>query len=103
MAALEKDTAMLRFFPDAIGWGTWRCSEAARLVAGFVFDVAGVHRATADNLRSNMAVHRIGGRKAGTPRAAFVSDGTYADQHLWAIVGRLEWARPTSGGHVRRD
>jgi RimJ/RimL family protein N-acetyltransferase len=71
------------------------------------FDVAVVYRieqrATLENLRSNMALHRIGARKAGTRRAAFVSDGTYVDQNLWAIVGRLEWARPGSGGHVRRD
>jgi hypothetical protein len=77
--------------------------EAARLAPGFVVDVAGAHRATADNLRSNMTLHLIGAANAGTPRSAFVSDRTYADQHLWAIVGRLEWARPKSGGHVRLD
>ena len=78
-----------------------------RLMLHFAFDVAGVHpievRATVDNQRSNMALGRLGARREGTLRAAFVRDGKYVDRHLWAIVGGLEWVRPVSVGSVPRD
>ena len=75
MAALEKHT------------GT-------QLMLHFAFDVVGVHRielcARVDNLHSRMAPGRLGARKEGTLRAAFVCDGKHADQHLWAIARGLE-------------
>lgn len=78
-----------------------------RLMLHFTFDVVGVHpidgRATVDNQRSNMALLRLGARKEGMPRAACVCEGTYVDQHLWAIVGGLERVRPGSVGSVPRD
>jgi hypothetical protein len=45
---------------------------------------------------------KLGVRKDETLRAAFSSEGTYVDQHLWAIVGGLERARPGSFRNVRR-
>jgi RimJ/RimL family protein N-acetyltransferase len=55
-------------------------------------------RARVDNLRSNMALHTMGARHEGTLRAAFINDGHYVDQHLWAIVGGLDWVRPLHFG-----
>ena len=58
------------------------------------FPVACPHRiegrAALDNVRSNIALRRLGARKEGTLRAPFTSKGTYVDQHLSAIVGGLE-------------
>jgi ribosomal-protein-alanine N-acetyltransferase len=97
----------LGFFTDPAVWRTGLFSEAAQLMLDFAFHVVGVHRvearATVDNLRSNMALHRLGARKEGTLRAAFISEGKYVDQHLWAIVGGLEWVRPKNLGKVRRE
>jgi ribosomal-protein-alanine N-acetyltransferase len=97
----------LGFFMDPAIWGTGLFSDAARLMLDFSFHVVGVHRiearATVDNQRSNMALRRLGARKEGTLRAAFISEGKYVDQHLWAIVSGLERARPGIFGNVRRD
>lgn len=97
----------LGFFVDPAAWGTGLFSEAARLMLDFAFRVVGVHRiearATVDNVRSNMALQKLGARKEGTLRAAFVCDGKYVDQHLWAFVGGLNGARPGSFGKVRCD
>jgi ribosomal-protein-alanine N-acetyltransferase len=82
--------AELGFFIDPSAWGSGLFSEAARLMLDFAFRVVGVHRiearATTDNLRSNAALRRLGARKEGTLRAAFVRDGVFVDQHLWAMV-----------------
>jgi len=97
----------LGFFIDPAVSGTGLFSEAARLMLDFSFQVVGVHRiearATVDNQRSNMALRRLGARKEGTLRAAFISEGKYVDQHLWAIVSGLERPRPGIFGDVRRD
>jgi ribosomal-protein-alanine N-acetyltransferase len=97
----------LGFFMDPAVWGTGLFSQAARLMLDFSFQIVGVHRiearATVDNQRSNMALRRLGARKEGTLRAAFISEGKYVDQHLWAIVEGLERARPGSLGNVGRD
>ena len=92
---------------DPTLWGTGLFQAAARLMLEFAFGIVGVHRIEArtsvDNVRSNMAMSRLGARKEGLLRAAFVSDGRHVDQHLWAIVSGLDecvgsspW-RPSSG------
>ena len=43
-------------------------------------------RASAENPRGNAALRKIGARKEGRLRSAFVSQGRYIDQYLWAIV-----------------
>jgi RimJ/RimL family protein N-acetyltransferase len=97
----------LGFFMDPAIWRTGLFSDAARLMLDFSFQVVGVHRiearATVGNQRSNMALRRLGARKEGTLRAAFISEGKYVDQHLWAIVSGLERARPGIFGNARRD
>lgn len=74
--------------------GTGLFSEAARLMLDFAFRFVGVQRiearAATDNVRSNAALHRLGARKEGTLRAAFVRDGELMDQHLWAIVRGID-------------
>jgi len=86
--------AELGFFMDPTAWGTGLFSEAARLMLDFAFHVVGVQRiearAATDNVHSNAALRRLGARKEGTLRAAFVRDGKYVDQHLWAIVRGLD-------------
>ena len=84
----------LGFFVDPSVWGTGLFSEAARLMLDFAFRFVGVQRiearAATDNVRSNAALHRLGARKEGTLRAAFVRDGELMDQHLWAIVRGID-------------
>jgi predicted Zn-dependent protease len=43
-----------------------------------------------DNVRSNVAMSRLGARKEGVLRAAFLCGGRYEDQHLWALVAGLD-------------
>lgn len=80
----------LGFFLDPACWGTGVFSEAGRLVCAFAFDVLGVHRiearASVENPRGNAALRKMGARKEGRLRAAFVSEGREIDQYLWAIV-----------------
>ena len=82
--------AELGFVLHPAWWGSGLFLEAARLVCGFAFDVIGVHRiearASTENPRGNAALQKIGARKEGRLRAAFISDGRYVDQYLWAIV-----------------
>jgi ribosomal-protein-alanine N-acetyltransferase len=92
---------------DPALWGTGLFQAGARLLLEFAFGIVGVQRIEArtsvDNVRSNMAMSRLGARKEGVLRAAFVCDGKHVDQHLWAIVAGLDkcvgsspW-RPSSG------
>jgi ribosomal-protein-alanine N-acetyltransferase len=82
--------AELGFFLDPSLWGTGLFNDAAGLLCDFAFRVLGVHRiearASVRNARSNAALRKIGARKEGLLRAAFVSDGKYVNQNLWAIV-----------------
>jgi ribosomal-protein-alanine N-acetyltransferase len=82
--------AELGFFLDPSLWGTGLFDDAARLLCDFAFRVLRVHRiearASVTNARSNAALRKIGARKEGVLRAAFVSDGKYVNQYLWAIV-----------------
>jgi ribosomal-protein-alanine N-acetyltransferase len=82
--------AELGFVLHPAWWGTGLFGEAARLVCDFAFTELGVHRiearASAENRRGNAALRKIGARKEGRLHAAFISDGRYVDQYLWAIV-----------------
>lgn len=80
------------FFVDTRFWGTGLFDEAARLVFGFAFNVVGASRIEArtavENLRGNAALEKAGFRHEGVLRDAFVHQGRYADQNLWAISQR---------------
>lgn len=98
--------AELGFFLDPAAWGTGLFSEAAPLLLDCAFRVIGVHRiearTTVDNVRSNMALRKLGARWEGTLRESFVRDGKSVDQDVWAIVKGLDgW--PQAGGDVSRD
>jgi RimJ/RimL family protein N-acetyltransferase len=84
----------LGFVLDPAWWGTGLFSDAAHLVCDFAFGVLGVHRiearASVENPRGNAALRKIGARKEGRLRAAFLSDGRYVDQYLWSIVNGLD-------------
>lgn len=85
--------AELGFFLASSWWGTGLFPSAAPLLLNFAEDALRVHRIEArtsvDNTRGNAALRRIGAKKEGVLRAAFVRDGQYIDQNLWGfVVGR---------------
>lgn len=93
----------LGFVLDPPWWGTGLFSDAARLICDFAFGVLGVHRiearASIENPRGNAALRKIGARKEGRLRAAFLSDGRYVDQYLWSIVKGLDGGPPAPLPH----
>lgn len=74
-------------------------ADAARLLIDFAFGVVGVHRIEArvavDNERSSAALRKLGAEQEGVLRDAFVRDGRYVDQVLWALV-RRRWPAQAS-------
>lgn len=80
----------LGFVMDPDEWGAGIFAEGARLLLGFAFDIVKVHRMEArvavTNARGNAALQKIGARQEGVLRSAFVSDGQFLDQNLWAIL-----------------
>jgi RimJ/RimL family protein N-acetyltransferase len=71
-------------------WGTGVFQDAAELVLGFVFETIGVHRLEARaavlNGRGNGALLKVGAVQEGLLRKAFLRNGRYLDQVLYAIV-----------------
>lgn len=82
----------LGYFLHPAWWGTGVFTEAAQLIREFSFGVLGTQRIEArvsvDNPRGNAALRKIGAQREGRLRAAFVDEGRYVDQYLWAIVNR---------------
>jgi len=89
----------LGFVMDPDKWGTGLFSEGAVLLLEFAFQVLEVHRiearAAVNNPRGNAALRKIGARQEGILRAAFVCEGQYIDQNLWAIVSDRALAHAT--------
>jgi ribosomal-protein-alanine N-acetyltransferase len=89
----------LGFVMDPDKWGTGLFSEGAALLLEFAFQVIGVHRiearAAVNNPRGNAALKKIGARQEGILRAAFVYEGQYIDQNLWAILSDRAFAQAT--------
>ena len=77
-------------------WGRGIFMEGARLVLDFGFRVVKIHRIEArssiDNDRGNAALKHIGARREGRLKEAFLRDGVYVDQYLWAILD-TDWCR----------
>lgn len=75
-------------------WGTGIFVDAAQLVAGFAFDVLGVHRlearAAVRNGRGNGAIRKLGAVQEGVLRRSFLRNGEYLDQILWVIASE-DW------------
>jgi ribosomal-protein-alanine N-acetyltransferase len=82
--------AELGFFLASSWWGTGVFSSAAGLLLNFATDVLRVHRIEArtsiDNARGNAALRKIGAKKEGILRGAFMRDGQYIDQNLWGFL-----------------
>jgi ribosomal-protein-alanine N-acetyltransferase len=83
----------------AIGWPLWGTGlfeEGAKLVLGFVFGSAGVHRlearAAEENTRGNAALRKIGATPEGRLRRSLWCRGERVDQIMWSIV-RTDWLR----------
>lgn len=80
----------LGFVMDPDAWSSGIFSEGARMVLRFAFDVVKVHRIEArvavTNGRGNAALKKIGARQEGLLQAAFMSNGAFVDQNLWAIL-----------------
>jgi RimJ/RimL family protein N-acetyltransferase len=77
-------------------WGSGAFMEGARLVLEFGFRAVKIHRiearAAVDNDRGNAALSKIGARREGRLRQAFLREGEYVDQYLWAILD-TDWYR----------
>jgi RimJ/RimL family protein N-acetyltransferase len=77
-------------------WGTGVFPDAAAAVLAFAFDTLEVHRLEArvavPNGRGNGALHKVGAIAEAVLRGAFVRNGRYFDQLLYAIVDS-EWRR----------
>jgi ribosomal-protein-alanine N-acetyltransferase len=75
-------------------WGSGLFTEGAQLVLQFVFEVIGVHRlearASLTNGRGNGALRKVGAVQEGILRRAFLRNGAYHDQVLWALL-KDEW------------
>jgi len=71
-------------------WGTGVFAEGAELVLEFAFDTIGVHRLEARsairNGRGNGALQKLGAVQEGVLRKAFLKNGEYLDQALYAMV-----------------
>jgi len=71
-------------------WGTGAFQEGANLVLEFAFDTLGVHRlearAAVKNGRGNGALRKVGAVKEGLLRKAFLRNGEYHDQAMYAIL-----------------
>jgi ribosomal-protein-alanine N-acetyltransferase len=82
----------LGYFLHPVWWGTGVFTEAAQLIREFAFGVLGTQRIEArvsvENPRGNAALRKIGARREGRLRAAFVHEGRYVDQYLWAIANK---------------
>jgi ribosomal-protein-alanine N-acetyltransferase len=95
----------LGYFLHPAWWGTGVFSEAAQLIREFAFGVLGAQRIEArvsvDNPRGNAALRKIGARREGRLRAAFIHEGRYVDQYLWAIVNRGATPRRRTPGTSR--
>jgi ribosomal-protein-alanine N-acetyltransferase len=80
------------FFLGPRFWGMGLFVEAAHLVFEFAFETVGVSRIEArtsvENLRGNAALAKVGFRQEGLLRDAFVHQGRYSDQNLWALSRR---------------
>jgi ribosomal-protein-alanine N-acetyltransferase len=80
------------FFIAPRFWGQGVFGDAAGLVYEFAFQIVGVSRIEArtavENIRGNAALEKAGFRLEGRLRDAFVHEGRYADQNLWALSRR---------------
>jgi ribosomal-protein-alanine N-acetyltransferase len=80
------------FFIGSRFWGQGLFGEAAHLAIEFAFETIGTSRIEArtavENLRGNGALQKAGFRHEGVLRDAFVHDGRYTDQNLWAVTRR---------------
>ena len=83
-------TAEWGFALGSAFWGSGLFVKGAELVIDFAFDVIGVNRlearAAIDNRRGNGALRKIGATQEGILRKAFLKNGRYLDQSLWAIL-----------------
>jgi [ribosomal protein S5]-alanine N-acetyltransferase len=86
--------AVLGYFIDEDQAGNGFASEAARLVLGFAFDHAGLHRVQAGimprNTRSIRVAQNAGMRDEGTALRYLEINGTWEDHTMFAIT-REEW------------
>ena len=83
-------TAEWGFALGSTFWGSGLFVSGAELMIDFAFDVIGVHRlearAAVENGRGNGALRKIGAVQEGILRHAFLRQGRFLDQALWAIL-----------------
>jgi ribosomal-protein-alanine N-acetyltransferase len=78
--------------PDA--WQSHVFEEGMRLVCDFAFRTLGVQRievrSSVEHAACNTALERLGLVREAVLQAAFVHDGRFEDQALWALVNGLD-------------
>jgi [ribosomal protein S5]-alanine N-acetyltransferase len=83
-------TAEWGFAIGSAFWGTGVFPDAAELVLEFTFDTLGVHRLEARaavlNGRGNGALLKVGFVQEALLRKAFLRNGEYLDQSLYALI-----------------
>jgi RimJ/RimL family protein N-acetyltransferase len=79
-------------------WGLGYCTEAASAIIKYGFEEMGLNRIQAKHLARNPAsgrvMHKLGMKKEGYLRQAFVKWGRYEDNALYAIL-REDWLKQT--------
>jgi RimJ/RimL family protein N-acetyltransferase len=95
---IELRRAQSDFFRAEIGffiapkfWGSGLFRDAASLVLDFAFSIGAYRieaRTDVSNGRGNSALEKIGFRHEGVLREAFVCNGEYTDENLWALSRR---------------
>ena len=80
-------------------WGTGLFVESAKMVADFAFRTVHIKRlearASVHNGRGNGALRKLGAVQEGILRRAFLRNGQYHDQALWAILD-TDWVQARS-------
>jgi RimJ/RimL family protein N-acetyltransferase len=80
-------------------WGQGYATEAARAVIGYAFDALGLHRIEAQHFARNRAsgrvMQKLGMRREGTHRDAYIRWGKFEDAVVYAVL-ESEWDRRTA-------
>jgi ribosomal-protein-alanine N-acetyltransferase len=83
-------------------WGTGIFQEGAKLILELAFETLGVHRlearAAVRNGRGGRALQKLGAVQEGVLRKAFLRNGQYLDQVLYAIV-EDDWRASRDASH----
>jgi len=80
-------------------WGRGYGTEAVSLLTDHAFSAIGLHRiwANSPNPAFNAAMRRLGWRREGIQRRAFLLDGKFVDVECWGLLAS-EWKKKQGRG-----